>query len=164
LRAEARALTCKEVKGEEIQRLIRDMHETMHDAPGVGLAAPQVGLPQLAVNWRKRNAGRCRFTSSSIRSLFSLGTKRSNSRKGCLNLAGYSAFVPRARRIRVAYLDERGERQSVKASGWYARIVQHEVDHLHSALHIDRMRSRTFTSLDNWNRYWKGRTTENIFS
>jgi peptide deformylase len=179
LRSEARALTSEEITGEEIQRLIRDMQETMHDAPGVGLAAPQVGLPlQLAViedreellrtlpveELAEKERRPVPFHVIINPELSLLGDEKVEFQEGCLSLAGYCAFVPRARRIRVAYLDERGERQSVEASGWYARILQHEIDHLQGTLYIDRMRSRTFTSLDNWNRYWKGRTTENILS
>ena len=78
--------------------------------------------------------------------------------EGCLSLAGFSAIVPRALAVRVEYLDERGESCTVDASGWYARILQHEIDHLHGNLYIDRMLSRTFTSMENWNRYWKGKT------
>ena len=77
--------------------------------------------------------------------------------EGCLSLAGFSAVVPRARTVRVEYFDERGELRRVEASGWYARILQHEIDHLGGGLYIDRMNSRTFTSLDNWNRFWKSK-------
>jgi len=48
----------------------------------------------------------------------------------------------------------------IEASGWYARILQHEIDHLRGQLYIDRMRSRTFMSLENWNRYWKGKSPD----
>jgi peptide deformylase len=179
LRAEARALTNDEIMGEEIQRLIRDMQETMHDAPGVGLAAPQVGLAlQLAViedreellrtlpveELAEKERRPVPFHVLINPELTLLGDEKVEFQEGCLSLVGYSAFVPRARRIRVAYLDEHGERQSLEASGWHARIVQHEIDHLRGVLYIDRMRSRTFASLDNWNRHWKGQTTENIFS
>jgi peptide deformylase len=82
--------------------------------------------------------------------------------EGCLSLPGFSAVVPRARRVRVAYLDEQGEPQSVEASGWYARILQHEIDHLRGTLYIDRMESRTFTSLDNWSRFWKGKPVREV--
>jgi hypothetical protein len=77
-----------------------------------------------------------------------LGDDRADIYEGCLSLSGFSAVVPRAHRVRVAYLDEQGEPQSVDASGWYARILQHEIDHLQGMLYIDRMESRTFTSLD----------------
>jgi peptide deformylase len=179
LRREARALTREEVTGEEVQRLIRDMRETMHDAPGVGLAAPQVGLPlQLAViedreellrtlpveELAERERRPVLFHVIVNPEITLVESEMVEFPEGCLSLAGYCALVPRARRIRVAYLDERGDRQSVEASGWYARILQHEIDHLHGALYIDRMRSRTFASLDNWTRFWKGQTTENILT
>jgi peptide deformylase len=83
--------------------------------------------------------------------------EKRNFYEGCLSLPGFSAVVPRARSIRVEYLDEHGQSQSVQASGWYARILQHEIDHLHGALYIDRMQSRTFTTLDNYTRLHKGK-------
>jgi peptide deformylase len=78
--------------------------------------------------------------------------------EGCLSLAGFSAVVPRARTVRVEYLNERGELRSVEAAGWYARILQHEIDHLDGTLYIDRMHSRTFTSVDNWTKFWKAKS------
>ncbi len=179
LRGQARALTREEITGEEIQRLIRDMQETMHDAPGVGLAAPQVGLPlQLAVvedreellrvlpaeELAERERRPVPFHVLVNPEITFLGDEKVEFQEGCLSLAGFSALVPRARRVRVVYWNERGERQAVEASGWYARILQHEIDHLRGTLYIDRMRSRTFTSIDNWNRFWKGKTTKNILT
>jgi len=55
----------------------------------------------------------------------------------------------------VECLDERGNAQMIRASGWYARILQHEIDHLNGTLYIDRMHSRTFMSVENHRRYWK---------
>jgi peptide deformylase len=75
--------------------------------------------------------------------------------EGCLSIAGYSAMVPRAQAVTVEYLDESAEHRRVQASGWYARILQHEIDHLAGRLYIDRMQPRTFTTLDNLERYWK---------
>ena len=77
--------------------------------------------------------------------------------EGCLSLNGFSAVVPRARTVRVDYSDEQGEPRSAEASGWYARILQHEIDHLHGTLYLDRMQTRAFTSIDNRNRFWKGK-------
>jgi peptide deformylase len=57
--------------------------------------------------------------------------------------------------VRVEYLDEHGAPRSQNATGWHARIVQHEVDHLQGTLYIDRMLSRSFTSLENLAQYWK---------
>jgi len=144
----------------------------MRDAPGVGLAAPQVGLSlQLAVIEDREEL----FTDLPPQELADKDRKpvpfhvivnpeitfstddRVVFYEGCLSLAGFSAVVPRARAIHVEYLDEKGERRSVEASGWYARILQHEIDHLHGALYIDRMHTRTFSSVENWNRFWRGK-------
>ena len=64
--------------------------------------------------------------------------------------------------MRVDCLDERGETKVIEASGWYARILQHEIDHLNGTLYIDRMRTRTFTSMDNLAEFWKGKPVSEI--
>jgi len=172
LREAAQPLTAGEIVKDEVQRLIRDMQETMRDAPGVGLAAPQVGLPlqlaviedqeeilknlpaqELALKGRRPVPFHLLINPKIVRA----GEDKVEFHEGCLSLTGFSALVPRAHTVRVEYLDERGVPRSVDADGWYARILQHEIDHLHGTLYIDRMHSRTFTSLDNWNRYWKGK-------
>jgi len=177
LRAQARQLTREEIIADEIQRLIRDMRETMRDAPGVGLAAPQVGVPlQLAViedreellsslpsqELAEKERQAVPFHVIVNPEITLLENDRADFYEGCLSLAGFSAVVPRARRVRVAYLNEHGEPQCVEASGWYARILQHEIDHLRGTLYIDRMESRTFTSLDNWSRFWKGKPVRDV--
>jgi len=177
LRAQARKLTREEIIGDEIQRLIRDMRETMRDAPGVGLAAPQVGVPlQLALiedreellsslpphELAEKEREAVPFHVIINPEITPLGDDSVNFYEGCLSLSGFSAVVTRARRVRVTYLNERGEPQSVEASGWYARILQHEIDHLRGTLYIDRMETRTFTSLDNWSRFWKGKPIQNV--
>ena len=136
LRAEARALTRDEITGDEIQRLIRDMRETMHDAPGVGLAAPQVGVPvQLAViedraeylkaipagELAEKERGPVPFHVIINPQIEIIGDEAVEFFEGCLSLAGFSAIVPRARQVRVNYLNESAEEKSVIASGWYAR-------------------------------------------
>jgi peptide deformylase len=170
LRAQARKITRAEIIGDEIQRLIRDMRETMYDAPGVGLAGPQVGVPlQLAVIEDRQEF----LSSLSAQELAEkerqavplhliinpeitlLGDDR-------IDFYGFSAVVPRAAKVRVAYLDEHGEPQSVEASGWYARILQHEIDHLRGTLYIDRMKTRTFSSVENWSRFWKGKPVQEV--
>src|SRR5207248_11754105 len=82
--------------------------------------------------------------------------------EGCLSLAGFTGVVPRAREVRVECLDHRGERSLIHASGWYARILQHEIDHLHGRLYIDRMHSRTFMTMENFNRHWKDKPISEV--
>jgi peptide deformylase len=170
LREAARPLTAVEVLSEETQRLIRDMKETMYDAPGVGLAAPQVGLSlQLAViedreeyfkvlpaqEVRDKERKAVPFHVMINPKIVQMGSDAIEFYEGCLSLAGFSAIVPRVRKVRVEYWNERGEACHVEASGWYARILQHEIDHLGGTLYIDRMNSRTFSSVENWNRFWR---------
>jgi peptide deformylase len=172
LREPARPLTPDEIMTEETQRLIRDMKETMYDAPGVGLAAPQVGISlRLAViedredylkalpehELLEKERSPVPFHVLINPRITAQGDDRIEFYEGCVSLAGFSAVVPRARSVRVEYLDERGELRSVEATGWYARIVQHEIDHLDGTLYIDQMHSRTFTSLDNWTKFWKAK-------
>jgi peptide deformylase len=172
LRQTARALTRHEILGGEIERLILDLRETMQDAPGVGLAAPQVGLSvQLAVIEDREELLKDLPPQELVQKdrrpvpfhviinphITLLEGEDVMFYEGCLSVAGFSAVVPRARAVRVEYLDEKGEHRSVEATGWYARILQHEIDHLHGALYIDRMHPRTFGSIDNWNRFWRGK-------
>jgi peptide deformylase len=177
LRQQARALTPAEITGSEIRKLIESMRRTMYEAPGVGLAAPQVGLPiQLAViedreeyhkdvaveQLRERDRRPVPFHAIINPKIVEASKDQVEFYEGCLSLAGFSALVPRARRVRVEYLDEDGASTTVEATGWYARILQHEIDHLRGNLYIDCMHARTFTSMDNWSRFWKGRAVSEI--
>lgn len=177
LRQKARELSLEELASAETRALIAHMRETMRDAPGVGLAAPQVGIPlqiaviedpeellaampaeQLAERERRPVSFHVIVNPVIMKPTATpSGEEKVEFFEGCLSLAGFSAVVPRARKVRVECLDEQGRAQVIEASGWYARILQHEIDHLHGTLYIDRMRSRTFMSLDNFNRFWKGK-------
>lgn len=172
LRQRARPLSVAEIRSREIQKLMESMRTCMHEAPGVGLAAPQLGLAlQLAVIEDREEYHRevsealllererkpVGFHAVINPVLEEIGEERAEFFEGCLSLSGFSALVPRARRVRVTCLDERGENRVIEASGWYARILQHEVDHLNGALYIDRMRARSFTTMENLTEYWKGK-------
>lgn len=153
------------------------MRTCMWEAPGVGLAAPQVGVSlQLAViedreeyhkdvpesQLRERDRRPVPFHVIINPKITEMGGEKVGFFEGCLSLSGFSALVPRARRVHVECLDEHGKKKVIEASGWYARILQHEIDHLHGGLYIDRMWSRTFTSLDNWTQFWKGKPMSEI--
>lgn len=172
LRQTGRSLTRAEILGSEIQRLIRDMEETMHDAPGVGLAAPQVGVGlQLAVIEDREEFMAALPPAELVEKerrpvpfhviinpeITFLEDDRVSFYEGCLSVSGFTAVVPRSRTVRVNYMDGQAESRSVEATGWYARILQHEIDHLRGSLYIDNMRANTFSSVENWNRYWKGK-------
>src|SRR6185369_12110316 len=161
LREAARPLTAAEITSGEIQQLIEMMRETMRDAPGVGLAAPQIGLPlQLAVI---EDVAEIEATERApvpfhviANPRLTLGTETVDFFEGCLSVEGFQAVVPRARTVQVQALDHHGEPVTIDARGWYARILQHEIDHLGGTLYIDRMRSRTFSTVRNAARYTAG--------
>jgi peptide deformylase len=170
LRKTARPLTRDEILGEEIQQLIESMRETMHQAPGVGLAAPQVGLPiNLAViedreqyhaqvppaRLLERERQPVPFHVLINPQIVFTGSSSAEFFEGCLSVDGFSALVPRARAVKVEYLDEQAVERAVEASGWYARILQHEIDHLHGILYLDRMHTRSFMHVDSLTRFWK---------
>lgn len=177
LRQAARQLSLEEIASLKIQQLIQVMRETMHEAPGVGLAAPQVGhslqlaviedkpeytkdAPQELLEERERTP--VPFHVIINPKLTLLDEPRIEFFEGCLSLPGFMAIVPRARRVRVECLDENTKPRVIEATGWHARILQHEIDHLHGALYVDRMHSRSLTTLDNYNQYWKEKTIEEV--
>jgi peptide deformylase len=170
LRQRARPLSVDEILDRSTQELIESMRETMHDAPGVGLAAPQVGFPlQIVViedqvefvqklppeQVAERQRRPVPFHVLINPKLTLLGGEPAEFFEGCLSLAGFTAVVPRSRQVRVECLNERAEPVVIQADGWYARILQHEIDHLGGVLYIDRMKSRSFCTQENYVRYWK---------
>lgn len=161
LRQPARPLAADEITSAEVQQLIELMRETMRDAPGVGLAAPQIGLPlQLAVI---EDVAEVEATERRpvpfhviVNPRLTLGPEPVDFFEGCLSVDGFQAVVPRAREVTVEALDHQGAPVKLEARGWYARILQHEIDHLNGTLYIDRMRSRTFSTARNAARYTAG--------
>jgi peptide deformylase len=171
LRQSARSLTHDEILSERIQQLISDMRDTMRDAPGVGLAAPQIGLDlQMAVIEDReeyialapplQSAEQERVPIAFhviINPAISLdrGSGEAEFFEGCLSVAGFRAVVPRSRAVRVDCLNEKAEPVTIHARGWYARILQHEIDHLQGTLYVDRMYPRSLTTHENYQRHWK---------
>jgi peptide deformylase len=180
LRQQARALSPQEIRSKEIQTLINHMRETMRGAPGVGLAAPQIGISlQLAVIEDRKeyhkdvSAEQLKLRERRPVPFHVVISPRIHSTnddqtaeffEGCLSLPGFFAIVPRSRGVRVECLDHRGNSKTIDASGWYARILQHEIDHLHGSLYIDRMLARSLSSIDNWEKFWKGKPISEVRS
>jgi peptide deformylase len=168
LRSRARELTSEELRSAEIRQLIEWMRETMRDAPGVGLAAPQVGLPlELAVIEDPEESMRAvapeRLAERGRRPVpfhvivnpsLELDGDSAEFFEGCLSVPGLTALVPRALRVRVNCLDHEGESVTIHADGWYARILQHEIDHMHGTLYLDRMYSRSMMTVEHFTRRW----------
>ena len=177
LRKAARPLRANEIRSRETRELIEEMKETMHAAPGVGLAAPQIGYGiQLAViedreqymkDWTPEQlAARERkpvpFHVIINPKLTLLGDDEVEFFEGCLSVQGLMALVPRSRRVRVECLDESGDSRIIEASGWYARILQHEIDHLLGTLYLDRMVPRTLMTVENYKKFWVEKTLPDL--
>jgi peptide deformylase len=177
LRREARPLTPEEIKSAATQQLIEFMRETMRDAPGVGLAAPQVGesvqiaviedkaeyqemLPEEILAERERIPvpfhviinPRIEIDETDAAVFF----------EGCLSVNGYAALVSRALSVKVECMNEHGVHQTIEAHGWYARILQHEIDHLHGTLYVDKMNARSFVNKDVYAKVWHTKTAEEV--
>jgi peptide deformylase len=119
----------------EIKRIITDMTETMWHQVGIGLAAPQVGLPHRILVMDDGNGGAQALINPVIESRS--GTIREE--EGCLSLPGVFGVVERTKTITVRAMDADGKPVSLEATGLKARIVQHELDHLDGVLFIDRL-------------------------
>jgi peptide deformylase len=173
LRMVARTMSVEEIRSPATQRLIEEMRDTMREAPGVGLAAPQIGESiQLAViedrieyikdtpseQLAERQRSPVDFHVIINPKLTIVGDTTIDFFEGCLSVAGFAAVVRRGANVRVECLNERAEPITITAQGWYARILQHEIDHLNGTLYIDRMQTRSFTDLENVDRYWRSRT------
>jgi peptide deformylase len=124
----------------EIDRLVNDMIETMYAAPGVGLAAPQIGVP-LRIFVIDLSAGRDpKGLNVLINPEFVEVEGVQLEEEGCLSLPGFNATVVRPSRIVVKSLDRHGTEQTIEGTGLLARALQHELDHLEGALFVDRLR------------------------
>ena len=130
----------------ELDELLRDMQDTMKALNGAGLAAPQIGVPLRVVifgfdhNDRYPDAEPVPFTMLCNPELTPLGTEMEEGWEGCLSVPGLRGLVPRHLRLRYSGYDPQGQRIEREASGFHARVVQHECDHLDGILYPTRIR------------------------
>lgn len=154
-----------QIPPEQLDRLIGIMRQVMHDAPGVGLAAPQLGIPlQLAVLEDQfevdpeaaalRNRRPLEFMAILNPSYTALGSGLAAFYEGCLSLSGLQAVVARPDTVQLEYLTPDGAAERRRFSGWQARIVQHETDHLNGILYIDRAQLRSLSSNAEYAAHW----------
>ena len=119
-----------------LEKLVHDMWETMYEAPGVGLAAPQIGEPirVLVAEFEENHVALVNPEITKRSEDMLLGTE------GCLSIPGLvGEDVPRHAEITVKGRDPKGKEIRLKAEGWWARVLQHEIDHLDGVLYIDRI-------------------------
>ncbi len=122
-----------------VQALIGDLFDTMYAAPGVGLAAPQLGVLRqvIVLDTRARQPESCPIAMVNPRLVALAGT--TTYREGCLSIPGEAEEVERAERVSVEYLDELGQPQRLDCEGLLAIAVQHETDHLVGRVYLDHL-------------------------
>lgn len=163
LRARASDVPRERIATEEMQALVAKMVAAMRHAPGVGLAAPQIGVSLRVIVLEDREEYIAKITEAErkerdrapfpVRVFFNpvlthVGEERAMFFEGCLSVAGYVGLVERSAEVEVSGLDEHGAPQTWRVRGWPARILQHEVDHVDGTLYVDRMKTRSFTTAD----------------
>jgi peptide deformylase len=147
--------------GDVLPRLLDAMRRTMHAAPGVGLAAPQIGIGlAIAVcedvgmvdDVRERGALPYRVLVNPVYD--AVDAERVAFFEGCLSVTGWQAVVARPRSVHLTGQDEHGATFAEVLTGWPARIVQHETDHLAGRLYLDGAEPRSLSSNENMGRFW----------
>ena len=126
---------------QELKTLIQDMAETMYDAPGVGLAANQIGIARQLVLVDRTTEDKQRTFIALVNPVISNGEGSVTDEEGCLSVIECYANVKRFQKIHVSALDAEGNPLEFDAEDRFARIIQHEVDHLLGTLFIDHLSS-----------------------
>ena len=163
LRTPAAPVAASRLGAPEIQELVDDMVETMREAHGVGLAAPQVGVGLQVFVYEAPNGpdGAIPLRTVVNPMLTPQPGELVEDWEGCLSIPDLRGLVPRHPAVRVRGLDRDGRPLDYVAHGFEARIVQHELDHLNAVLFLDRMRDlRSLAYYDEWERYMTGQDDE----
>jgi peptide deformylase len=144
------------------QQLIEDMVETMRDANGVGIAAPQIYVPKqiivievASLNPRYPGQPEVPLTVIINRQIVSHSPETEEGWEGCLSVPDLRGLVPRWRSLKMTGLDRQGDPVEIEAEGFFARVIQHEVDHLNGRVFLDRLPDlSTLTHLSEFQKYW----------
>lgn len=177
LRTRAVEVTPEQIAAPDFGELVERMIATMRAAPGVGLAAPQIGvsLRVIVLEDREEYLGRLTPLERAERErvafaprvfvnpkLRIVSEEPATFLEGCLSIPGYVALASRAREVEVTGLDEHGRPQTWSVRGWPARILQHEVDHLDGTLYVDRMLPRTLVTQEHAKERFAGKPIAEI--
>ena len=155
LRTPAHSIEVSELVNDTTQRLIDDMFETMREYQGIGLAAPQVhvGIRLFVAGVDDPDGGMPPVVMVNPE-IMPIGDATEDDWEGCLSVPDIRGMVPRRGEIRVRSLDRDGREHTMTASGFPARVIQHETDHLDGLLFLDRMTSlETLTYLSEFERH-----------
>lgn len=163
LRQRAERISVEQLRSPEVQRFIDDMIETMREYDGAGLAANQVHtLKQIAVievqaNPRCPQAPHIPLTVIVNPVVTALTDETEEDWEGCLSVPDMRGVVPRYTAVRLECLDRSGQPVDVVAKDFFARVIQHETDHLNGVVYLDRMRDlATLSHIAEWQKHWLG--------
>jgi peptide deformylase len=163
LRQPAERVEPADIRSAQVQQLIDDMIETMHEYDGAGLAANQVHVPrQIAVievarNPRYPDAPEIPLTVVINPVVTPMTEEMEDGWEGCLSVPDMRGVVPRHTAVRLECLDREGKPVDLVAKDFFARVIQHETDHLNGIVYVDRIRDmRTLSHIAEWQRYWLG--------
>ena len=177
LRTPAREVPPEAFGSKDLRDLVATMIAVMRAAPGVGLAAPQIGrdlrvivledrkelIASLLPHEREERLREPFATRVLVNpKLTPIGDEKATFFEGCLSVHGYVGLVTRSLEVEVTAFDERGEPVTFRAKGWPARILQHEVDHLDGTLYVDRMRTRSFSTQAHAKALYGGKRIEEV--
>jgi peptide deformylase len=154
-----------QLDGELLTEFVELLRRTMKAAPGVGLAAPQVGIPlRMAVLEdpaevseevaEARGRYPLEFLAVLNPSYEARGRVRRGFYEGCLSMPGYTGVVNRPLKVDATYTDLTGSRRRLELSGWQARIFQHETDHLAGTVYVDKLEPRSLATSTNYTNRW----------
>jgi peptide deformylase len=163
LREKALPVPVADIRSAGVQRFIDDMVETMREYDGAGLAGNQVHMPvQIAVievdgNPRYPEAAPIPLTVVINPVVTPLTEEMEEGWEGCLSVPDMRGMVPRHTAVRLECYDREGTPVSLDAKDFFARVIQHETDHLNGIVYVDRMRDlRTLSHIAEWNKHWLG--------
>ena len=163
IRQEAKPVSSEELHSREIRQLIDDMIDTMRDAHGVGIAAPQVHVSKQIIvievspeNPRYPNQPAVPLTVLLNPTITEHAESTEEGWEGCLSVPDLRGLVPRWTKLSVSGLNREGQAVQLDAEGFLARVIQHEVDHLNGRVFLDRLPDlKTLTHLREYEQFWK---------
>jgi peptide deformylase len=156
LRKPAQPVDPAQIRTRPLQQFIDDMLETMKEADGIGLAAPQVSRSEQIIVMGCPGEGGFPETVLINPAILYYGPNQSEMWEGCLSVDGLRGKVTRPSMVRVRALDRDGKPLEFDATGLYAVCIQHELDHLNGKVFLDRMTDlSSLTQLDEFDRYWR---------